>query len=469
MQTDHLPLRVLQFGGGNFLRGFVDYMLDVYNKETGSCLGVGVVKVTPRGDYNEWKAQDGLFHVRTRGIKGGALVNETDLVSSVSTIFHAYQDWDEFLATARKPDIKYIFSNTTETGFSLSAEDQFLDAPPPSFPAKLCKWLYERYIHFYGSPEAACTIIPCELLESNGELLKELLIECAEYWRLELDFIRWMATANTFCNTLVDRIIPGVSKDKLPEVWQELGCEDQLVTEGEPYHIWVIEGPKEVGENLPLDQVGLNVVFSDDITPYRERKVKILNGSHTALVPVAYLSGLRLVRDTVNDPVMSAFLDRLLEEEILPALDMPDAELKEYAASVIDRFKNPYIDHYLLTISLNSFAKFKVRLLPSLLNYVKRHGKVAPLICFSLACLIRFYKGEYDGQSIALNDEAWVLDRLKNAWEESADLSAVAKNILSWSDHWGQNLSTIPGFQDQVATYLERLEKEPVKEIVEHL
>lgn len=459
------PLRVLQFGGGNFLRGFVDYMLDIYNEQAEDKLGIGVVKVTPRGDYQDWKAQDGLYHVRTRGIQQGALVEDTRLITSISQIIHAYAEWDAFMATAREPEIRYLFSNTTESGLRLADEDQLEDTPPASFPAKLCRWLYERYQHFAGSPEKGCIIIPCELIEDNGQLLRHLVIECAEDWRLPLDFIRWVAKSNTFCNTLVDRIIPGVSKDKLPEVWEDLGYEDQLVTEGEPYHIFVVEGPKEVGEQLPLDKVGLNVVFTNDSRPYRERKVKILNGSHTALVPVAYLSGLRIVRDTVEDALLRSFLDRLLEQEILPALDMPKAELQDYAASVIDRFKNPYIDHYWLTISLNSFAKWKVRLLPSLLSYAEQHGEAPALMSFSLACLIRFYKGSYAGEEITLNDEAPVIDYLQQAWQ-AGEASAVVKKVLSWS-HWGQDLTEVSGLHRQVTNYLERLEKEEVPAILQ--
>lgn len=462
------PLRVLQFGGGNFLRGFVDYMLDVYNEKTADQLGIAVVKVTPRGDYTEWKAQDGLYHVRTRGIHQGALVEETRLVTSISQIIHAYARWDTFLATAREPAIRFLFSNTTESGLRLADEDRLKTTPPASFPAKLCRWLYERYQHFDGSPDSGCVIIPCELIEDNGQLLRHLLMECAEQWQLELDFIRWVVKSNVFCNTLVDRIIPGVRKDKLPSVWEELGYEDRLVTEGEPYHIFVIEGPKEVGAELPLDKVGLNVVFTDDSRPYRERKVKILNGSHTALVPVAYLSGLRIVRDTVEDPLLRQFLDRLLAEEILPALDMPKAELQNYAASVIDRFKNPYIDHYWLTISLNSFAKWKVRLLPGLLTYVEQHKTAPPLMSFSLACLIRFYQGSYAGEEIALNDEAPVIDCLQQAWQ-GGDASAVAEKVLNWSAHWGQDLTEVPGLHLEVTDYLERLEKEEVPAILQSL
>jgi len=462
------PLRVLQFGGGNFLRGFVDYMLDIYNEKTGAQLGIGVVKVTPGGDYDNWKAQDGLYHVRTRGVQQGALVDEVRLIRSVSQIIHAYTEWDIFLDTARQAAIKYLFSNTTESGLRLADDDALAATPPTSFPAKLCRWLYERYQHFDGSPDAGCVIIPCELIEDNGLLLSQLVIECAEAWSLNLDFIRWVVQQNTFCNTLVDRIIPGVSKDKQPAVWAELGYEDHLVTEGEPYHIFVIEGSPAVGEQLPLNQVGLNVVFTEDSRPYRERKVKILNGSHTALVPVAYLSGLRLVRDTVNDPLLRTFLDQLLQTEILPALDMPATELQQYAGSVIDRFKNPYIDHYWLTISLNSFAKWKVRLLPSLLRYVEQEGAVPPLLSFSLACLIRFYQGSYQGETIALNDEPQVLERLQLAWQ-AADARTIARQVLDWEAHWGQNLSTIPGLVDQVANGLDRLEQEEISAIIQSL
>lgn len=462
------PLRVLQFGGGNFLRGFVDYMLDIYNEKMDEQLGIGVVKVTPHGDYGNWKAQDGLYHVRTRGIQQGNLIQDTRLITSINKIIHAYQEWDDFLATAREPEIRYLFSNTTESGLQLADDDQWNDAPPASFPAKLCRWLYERYQHFDGNPDAGCILIPCELIEDNGQLLRLLVMRHAEDCGLPLDFIRWIVKSNIFCNTLVDRIIPSLSKDKLPEVWEELGCEDQLVTEGEPYHIFVIEGPRIVGEQLPLDKAGLNVVFTEDSSPYRERKVKILNGSHTALVPVAYLSGLRIVRDTVEDPVMSEFLNHLLQQEILPALDMPEATLADYAAGVIDRFKNPYIDHYWLTISLNSFAKWKVRLLPSLLSYVEQHGEAPPLMSFSLACLIRFYQGTYQGEEITLRDEAPVLKRLQQAWR-AGDSTAVAKKVLAWSEHWGQDLNEVPALQNLVAGYLQRIEKEEITGIIQEL
>lgn len=462
------PLRVLQFGGGNFLRGFVDYFLDIYNEKTGEELGIGVIKVTPDGDYNNWKAQDGLYQVRTRGLQQGALINATRLITSISRIIHAYEQWDTFLATAHQAEIRYLFSNTTESGLQLSAEDQ-LDADPPiSFPAKLCRWLYQRYQYFKGSPEAGCIIIPCELVANNGKLLRNLLMQCAEEWGLELDFIRWMAQSNTFCNTLVDRIVPGISQEKLSAAWEEMGWEDQLATEGEPYHLFVIENSKQLSEELPLDKVGLNIVFTDDCTPYRERKVKILNGAHTSLAPVAYLSGLRTVRETVEHPTIRKFLNRLLKEEILPSLDMPDSVLQEYAASVIDRFKNPYIDHYWSKISLHSFAKWKVRLLPGLVQYLEQHGKPPPLMSFSLACLIQYYQGNYQGEVIELNDEALVLERLKEAWK-ATDKYAISHKVLKWTSHWDQDLSLLPGLQELIIDYLNRMEKESVLEIIQEL
>lgn len=468
LKADYLPVRALQFGGGNFLRGFVGYLLEHYNKKTDSQIGIAVVKVTPHGDYQDWKAQDGLYHVRTKGLEQGVLLHKTELVRSVSKIIHAYQEWDDFLATAEAPALKFLFSNTTESGLQLDDEDQWSDTPPPSFPAKLCRWLYQRYRHFGGSPDAGCVVIPCELVEDNGQLLRLLVMRCAEDWGLELNFIRWLVEANLFCNSLVDRIVPGISKEKLPEAWQELGYEDHRMTEGEPYYLWVIEAPDAVRKALPLPAAGLNVIFTDDLQPYRERKVRILNGAHTALVPVAYLAGLRIVRDTVEDGVVGPYLEQLLREEVLPTLVMPEEELTTYLASIIDRFKNPYVDHQILSIALHSFTKFKVRLLPSLLAYTDQKGGLPLRITFALAALIRFYKGAYRGESIPLKDEPGVLEMLQEAWQ-FVDHSAVAKTILTWSAHWGQDLSKIPGLQAQVSYYLERMEKEEIREIIQSL
>ncbi|MEL6721437.1 MAG: tagaturonate reductase, partial [Bacteroidota bacterium] len=260
-----------------------------------------------------------------------------------------------------------------------------------------------------------------------------------------------------------DRIVPGVQKEKLPEVWESLGYEDHLVTEGEPYHLWVIEAPDSVAKALPLQEVGLNVVYTNNLEPYRKQKVRILNGSHTSIVPVGYLSGLRIVRDTVNDQAMGKFLSQLLSKEILPVIDMPAEQVEAYANTVIDRFKNPYIDHYLISIALNSFSKFKSRLLPSAIDYFSKYNQPPEGISFALACTILFYKGEYDGEEIALKDDQLVLDKLKSLWANHADEpEKVVQSILRWSDFWGQDLSSYKGFKELVIKFIKEIMSEGV-------
>lgn len=455
------PVRVLQFGGGNFLRAFAGYLIDAYNKKASQDLGIAVVKVTPRGDYSMWKAQDGLYHVRTKGIVSGELVNQTDLIASITQIIYSYTEWDKYIETAKNLDIQFIISNTTESGLSLSNNDKMDATPPGSFPAKLTIWLHERFNYFDGAIKAGCTILPCELLVDNGQLLKALVIETAQKWELSTAFIDWVEQANTFCNTLVDRIVPGVEKEKLPTVWQELGYEDHLVTEGEPYHLWVIEAPDEVAQALPLHEVGLNVVYTDNLELYRKRKVRILNGSHTALVPVGYLYGKRIVRDAINEEPLGNYLSKLLSEEVLPTMNMPQQELQAYVSTVMDRFKNPYIDHYLISISLNSFSKFKSRLLPTALDFITRFDQPPPLISFALAATILFYKGTYKNETIPLNDSPAVLEKLEALWTIHAnDLQMIAKEVLSWSDFWGQNLADYNGWTSLVAQFMTEIEAE---------
>lgn len=452
------------------MRGFVDYLIDQYNKECHGNMGIAVVKVTPRGDYNQWKQQGGLFHVGTKGIQQGSIVQKYELVDSVSDIIHAYGEWDLFLATAHNPAIKLIISNTTESGFVLSPEDDKDATPPVSFPAKLTAWLYERYLHFGGTKESACTFIPCELLIDNGKRLKELIMTTARKWELERGFSTWIETHHVFCSTLVDRIVPGIQREKLPEVWDLIEVEDHLATEGEPYHLWAIEGPTSVREIFPLDQAGLNVVFTDDLTPFRKRKVRILNGAHTALVPVGYLLGLRIVRDAVEDSLAGAFLSKLLNEEILPVMGMPIQEVEQYAATVIERFKNPYIDHYLISISLNSFSKFTARLLPSVQDYMMASESAPSLITCSLACLILMYRGTYVGEDIPLKDSQEVLARCQDWWTTYPDdMLSLVKEVLAWEDNWGTDLSQNDRLVQAVTRHLDGIRDKGMTGYVQQL
>jgi tagaturonate reductase len=453
--SEKLPIKILQFGGGNFLRGFIDFFIDKYNKETNSKIGISVVKVTPKGDYADWRSQDGLYHVFTQGMLKGKQISETYLITCISDIINCYQEWEKFILSAQNREIDFIVSNTTESGLQLSKNDLSPGKTPVSFPAKLTYWLHQRYNNLGQTSAPGCIIIPCELLDENGKILKSLILKQAEIWGLNDDFKNWIQNKNIFCNTLVDRIVPGIHSDDLPEYWQEIGYEDHLITGGEPYHLFVIEAPEIVESKLPLYKAGLNVIFTDDLQPYRQKKVRILNGAHTALVPVAYLSGVKIVRDAILNEDLSAFLSEIIQNEILPSLDLEIKEIEDYAYTIIDRFSNPYIDHYLMDIALNSFSKFKSRLLPSLKNYYEKTGEIPAYISFSFACMILFYKGTIGDQQINLRDEKIVLDKMKKFWSKEKGDKIELKSILEWSEFWDCDLvETYPRLENMMEGYL---------------
>lgn len=467
------PARILQFGGGNFLRGFAGWIVDVYNEKSADPMGVLVVKPTARGDYQPWREQDGLYHVLTKGIRAGELIDEKHLVKCVGEIIHPYHNWEGFLQSAENRDLRFILSNTTETGIRFSSDDQLDDQPPAEFPAKLTRWLFHRYQHFTGDPTMGCVLIPTELLVDNGEKLKAAILQYVEAWKLDAGFKTWLEDANTFCNTLVDRIIPGVGKEEIAGAWEQVSFEDEMVTQGEPYHFWGIEAPAAIREEWPLDKIGLNIIYTDDLTPYRASKVRILNGAHTAMVPVGYLYGLTTVRETVEHPVMGAFVKKVIFAEILPTLDMDEERLKRFASDVLDRFKNPFIHHQLISIALNSVSKFKTRLLPSLLEYVRRKETPPPRIVLALAALIRFYQGTYKGATIPLKDEAWATTFLSEAWAKNdgstADTAGLVEKVLQWEEAWGKDLSTVPGLSEMLTNYLLQMEEEGIDTIVKRI
>jgi len=294
-----LPLKVMQFGGGNFLRAFVDWMVHVLNQETNFNGGVVVVKPTERGDYQVLKSQDGLFTVVLDGIKNSKLVAEKILVDCVQNVVNPYSEWDAYIEMAKSPDIRFIVSNTTEAGIRFNAADAFEGNPPKEFPAKLTLWLYHRFQHFGNDITKGCILLPCELVEDNGEALKAAVLQYTAHWNLDGDFVNWIYTANHFCSTLVDRIVSGYPLDRADKIHSELGYEDKLLVSGEYYHSWVIKGPELVRKELPFAKTDLNVEFVHDLVPYREMKVRILNGAHTSMVPVGYLAGHRLASDDI--------------------------------------------------------------------------------------------------------------------------------------------------------------------------
>jgi tagaturonate reductase len=459
--------KVLQFGGGNFMRGFVDWMIDVHNATSNSEIGILLIKLTERGDYTDWQKQDGLYHILTRGIQNDQIVDEKYLVKSISRILHIHLEWKVFLESAENPDMRFVISNTTEAGIRFSEEDKHTDQPPKEFPAKLTLWLYKRYTHFNGAEDKGCIFLPVELILNNGENLRKCILQNATNWDLEEGFKQWITQHNIFCNTLVDRIVPGISREALPEEMEKLGFEDSMMTEGEVFHFWAIEGPEQVQQELPLNKAGLNVIFTDDLSPYRTRKVRILNGAHTSMVPVGYLYGIDTVRETVEHAVMGKFVQKCIYEEIIPTLDLPEEVLQQFAKDVIDRFRNPFIKHQLISIALNSVSKFTTRVLPSILEYQKRKGALPECLVFSMAALIHFYKGAYNGQRIPLKDDDVAIAFLQKQWEENdgteSGFSKMAENILRWEYAWKRDLSEIPDLKNMLGNWLYQIEKEGIQ------
>lgn len=458
--TTQRPVKVLQYGEGNFLRGFVDWMIDVLNEKTDFNGAVDVVQPRDRHrtTIKALKQQDGLFHVLLNGIKGGKPTQEKRLISCIASALNPYDDYTAYLKRGENPDLQYIFSNTTEAGIAYDENDKSANTISTSFPGKLTALLYHRFQHFKGSPDKGLTIIPTELIENNGEALKHIVLQYAQTWNLPDDFSQWVNESIIFCNTLVDRIVPGFPQETIQEVKQELGYDDNLVVTAEPYHLLVIEAPESVEEAFPAQEAGLQVKFVPDLTPYRTSKVRILNGAHTALVPVAYLHGLSTVREAVEDEHTGKFIREAISEEIIPTLDLPKEELEQFSNDVIERFQNPFIRHELISIALNAVSKYKVRVLPSVLEYHKRTGKLPERLLHSLAALILFYRGEWNGKNILLNDAPEVLSFFRETWLQH-DVPEVVEAVLSNTSLWDTDLTKLEGLTALVTEKVERLQQ----------
>lgn len=455
------PVKVLQFGEGNFLRAFADWIIDKLNEQANFNGDVQIIQPINKGMGRAINEQEGLYHVVLNGLQGGKPVRDIRLIQCVRGVINPYEDPASYFRTAENPDLRLIISNTTEAGIAFNPDDTDPERLPSSFPGKLTVWLYHRFKFFKGAPDKAPTIVPCELIDKNGTNLREVIKRYIQLWNLPPGFQEWIERHTVFCNTLVDRIVPGYPRENINEIREAIGFDDNLVVMAEPFHLWVIEGPDSVKEELPADKAGLDVLFVKDQAPYRTRKVRILNGAHTSLVPVAYLHGLRTVRESVEDPFTGTFLQQAIGQEIIPTLDLPESELTKFAESVIERFRNPFIVHELKSIALNSVSKYKVRVLPSLLEYVERFGSLPSRLTFSLACLIRFYKGEWRGEDLPVNDDPGILDFFREAWT-TGDRNIIARKVLSHRPLWDRDLTSIPGLVERVTTHLEMLQNDGV-------
>ena len=456
--TQQRPVKVIQFGDGNFLRGFADWIVDVLNEKTDFNGDIQIVRPLRKGSAKKHDEQDGLYHVALMGLQNGKTVSETRLIKCISGFIDPYESRDLFLKAAENPHLKFVFSNTTESGIIFNGSDHDPNRIPESFPGKVASLLYHRYNAFNGDPTKGLIFFPCELIENNGGALKSVVLQYCTHWNLPPAFSKWVHEHNTFCNSLVDRIVPGFPKDTINEIMERTGYEDNQVVSAEPFHLWVIEAPEEVQKLFPADEVGLSVKYAKDLSPYRTRKVKILNGAHTALTPVAYLRGLRTVRESVEDAYCNAFLRNAIFDEIIPTLDSSPDELRQFANDVLERFQNPFIRHELKSIALNSISKFKVRVLPSILEYKMRTGKFPAGLILSFAALIRFYKGEWRGEILPVYDSEDVVAFFTEAWKGN-NASHVANKVLANAKFWGEDLTKIAGMVESVTKSLEEVER----------
>lgn len=457
------PDKIIQFGEGNFLRAFVDWQIDLLNEHTDLDAGIVIVRPIDTDFPPSLSTQDGLYTTIISGLnEQGETVRDTRIIRSVNREINIYHQFDEYLALARDPNIRFVFSNTTEAGISYVESDSLNDAPPASFPAKLTRLLFERFTHFSGAADKGWVLLPCELIDYNGEALQELVLRYAQQWALPAAFTQWLQNSNTFCSTLVDRIVTGYPRSEIDSLQEELGYQDSFFDSAEHFYLFVIQGPKTLAQELRLDKLPLNIRLVDDIKPYKERKVAILNGAHTALVPVAFLSGLNTVGESMNDAQISRFVELAIAEEISPVLDLPQDELTSFAQAVLSRFRNPFIQHQLLSIALNGMTKYRTRILPQLLASQEKNGILPPRLTFALAALLAFYRGERNGETYPLQDDAHWLSRFSELWASvrsgNLPLVGLVETVLADEEHWGRDLNTVPGLTAKITEQLQAIE-----------
>ncbi len=462
------PERVLQFGEGNFLRAFVDYFIDVMNEKAGFNSKVVLCQPIAPGLADMINEQEGLYTLFLRGFQDGQKVNKKRVISCVSRCLNPYQDFDAVLDCASNPDLRFIACNTTEAGITYDPSCQFKDTPASSYPGKLTQFLYRRFEKFGTVPGKGFIILSCELIDDNGKELEKCVLKYAKQWNLGEAFIAWVKEENIFCSTLVDRIVTGYPRSEADAICEELGYKDNLIDTGEIFGFWVIEGPQSIKNEFPVDKAGLPILITDNHKPYKQRKVRILNGAHTSFVLGAYLAGQDIVRDCMNDDIICGFMNKAIYDEIIPTLDLPQEELKEFAAAVTERFKNPFIDHALLAISLNSTSKWKARVMPSLKEYIKRKGTLPSCITASFAFYIAFFNGHTmtadgligsrTGNDYTIKDDQAVLDFYLAHKDDS--VKDLVHAVCTNTDFWGEDLTKLDGFESAVCDYLTQIRED---------
>ena len=439
-----MPEKVIQFGEGNFLRAFVDWIIWNMDQKTDFNGSVVIVQPLEHGMIDMLNGQDCLYHVNLQGRENGQPVNTLERIDVVSRALNPYTQNQAFMALADQPEIRFVISNTTEAGIAFDPACKLEDAPASSYPGKLVQLLYRRWQTFNGDPTKGLIIFPCELIFLNGHVLKDCINKYIELWKLPKEFKEWFDNSCGVYATLVDRIVPGFPRKEIAEIQEKISYRDNMVVQAENFHLWVIEAPKEIANEFPADKAGLHVLFVPSEEPYHKRKVTLLNGPHTVLSPVAFLSGVNIVRD-----------------------DLPMEELEKFAKDVLERFDNPYVDHQVTSIMLNSFPKFCARDLPGVKVYLERKGELPRGLVFGLAAIITYYKGgqREDGTPIVPNDSQEIMDLLKELWA-TGDTQKVADGVLGATSIWNENLNEVKGLNALVKQYLDLIQEKGMLEAV---
>ena len=454
------PTKIIQFGEGNFLRAFIDWFIQTIDDETDFNGGVAVVQPLATGRVKELEKQDGLYNLLLEGIEDGELKRSLQTIDVLNQFINPYSEYADYLALAENPDIKLVISNTTEAGIVYDPNDTNYDVCPTSFPGKLLALLKRRYDHFNGSKDAGLYILACELIDYNGSKLKEVMNKLAQDKGYSAEFIDWLNNTNLYYNTLVDRIVPGYPRDQIEQLTEELGYIDNNIVKGEYFHLWVIEGDPCLTKVFPVDKTKLNIIITDNVKPYKERKVKILNGAHTCLVPIAYQMDKRLVSEMMNDPKCNKFLMDFMHNEVWGTIDLSKEELENFTNSVFNRFLNPTIKHELLTIALNSMTKYKTRVLPSAIATYEKTKQLPKHALFSLACWFNMYSFKNEDGTLLIKDDPEFVEMWQGL--ANASIDEIVDKVMSLK-HWEYDFDQMEGAKDFVKKCLSSIKEKGVE------
>ena len=457
-------IKVMQFGEGNFLRAFTDWIIQKMNDSKQYDGHVVVVQPLAFGRVKELEEQDGLYTLYLQGLNEGKVVKTHEVIDVLDDFINPYTQYEKFLKYAESEDLEVVVSNTTEAGIVLDETDTNFEETPNTFPGKVLALLRRRYEHFNGAKDKGLSFICCELIDYNGEELRKCVLALAHIKGYEKAFIDWVSEACHFTSTLVDRIVPGYPRDEIKEILEELQYVDNNIVKGEIFHLWVLQKEAHIEKVFPCDKVGLNVIYADSIVPYKQRKVKILNGCHTAMVPVAYLYGIDTVKESIENEHIGQFTNEFVFEEVVPTIALPQDQMVSFANSVFERYLNPFVRHELMSIALNSISKYKARVLPTVKDYYEINGKLPTHAMFSLASLIKFYFGLRGNEEIKLNDTPSYIEFFNELKKENLTETEIVKKVLAQVDMWGEDLNNLANATELVSSYLTSINEKGMKD-----